>query len=147
MINKFMGEYNHSLDSKGRLIVPSKFRDLLGDEFYVTKGLDPCLIAYTPEKWQEVLDCLEEQLPTNSRSGRAMRRYLIGGAAAVEIDKQGRVLIPGNLRQFAHLDKNLVLVGAGDHFEIWDEQALQEHEESEFESISDIAETIQGLRF
>ena len=56
MIRKFMGEYNHSLDSKGRLIVPSKFRDLLGDEFYVTKGLDPCLVAYTPEKWQEVLD-------------------------------------------------------------------------------------------
>ena len=125
MIKKFMGEYNHSLDSKGRLIVPSKFRDLLGDEFYVTKGLDPCLVAYTPEKWQEVLDSLEEQLPTNFRNGREMRRYLIGGSAEVEIDKQGRVLIPGNLRQFAHLDKNLVLVGAGDYFEIWDEQAWQ----------------------
>ena len=111
-----MGEYNHSLDSKGRLIVPSKFRDLLGDEFYVTKGLDPCLVAYTPEKWQEVLDSLEDQLPTNFRNGREMRRYLIGGSAEVEIDKQGRVLIPGNLRQFAHLEKNMVLVGAGDYF-------------------------------
>lgn len=145
MIKKFMGEYNHSLDSKGRLIVPSKFRDLLGDEFYVTKGLDPCLVAYTPEKWQEVLDSLEEQLPTNFRNGREMRRYLIGGSAEVEIDKQGRVLIPGNLRQFAHLDKNLVLVGAGDYFEIWDEQAWQQN--NDFGSISDIAEAIPGLRF
>ena len=134
MIRKFMGEYNHSLDSKGRLIVPSKFRDLLGDEFYVTKGLDPCLVAYTPEKWQEVLDSLEDQLPTNFRNGREMRRYLIGGSAEVEIDKQGRVLIPGNLRQFAHLEKNLVLVGAGDYFEIWDEQAGQQI--NDFDSIS-----------
>jgi len=140
-----MGEYNHSLDSKGRLIVPSKFRDLLGDEFYVTKGLDPCLVAYTPEKWQEVLDSLEDQLPTNFRNGREMRRYLIGGSAEVEIDKQGRVLIPGNLRQFAHLEKNLVLVGAGDYFEIWDEQAWQQI--NNFDSISEIAEAIPGLRF
>lgn len=140
-----MGEYNHSLDSKGRLIVPSKFRDLLGDEFYVTKGLDPCLVAYTPEKWQEVLDSLEDQLPTNFRNGREMRRYLIGGSAEVEIDKQGRVLIPGNLRQFAHLEKNLVLVGAGDYFEIWDEQAWQQI--NSFDSISEIAEAIPGLRF
>ncbi|MBQ8813467.1 MAG: division/cell wall cluster transcriptional repressor MraZ [Lachnospiraceae bacterium] len=145
MIKKFMGEYNHSLDSKGRLIVPSKFRELLGDEFYVTKGLDPCLVAYTPEKWQEVLDSLEQQLPTNFRNGREMRRYLIGGSAEVEIDKQGRVLIPGNLRQFAHLEKNLVLVGAGDYFEIWDEQAWQQI--NSFDSISEIAETIPGLRF
>jgi len=145
MIRKFMGEYNHSLDSKGRLIVPSKFRDLLGDEFYVTKGLDPCLVAYTPEKWQEVLDSLEDQLPTNFRNGREMRRYLIGGSAEVEIDKQGRVLIPGNLRQFAHLEKNLVLVGAGDYFEIWDEQAWQQI--NNFDSISEIAEAIPGLRF
>ena len=145
MIKKFMGEYNHSLDSKGRLIVPSKFRELLGDEFYVTKGLDPCLVAYTPEKWQEVLDSLEEQLPTNFRNGREMRRYLIGGSAEVEIDKQGRVLIPGNLRQFAHLEKNLVLVGAGDYFEIWDEQAWQQI--NSFDSISEIAEAIPGLRF
>ena len=145
MIKKFMGEYNHSLDSKGRLIVPSKFRDLLGDEFYVTKGLDPCLVAYTPEKWQEVLDSLEDQLPTNFRNGREMRRYLIGGSAEVEIDKQGRVLIPGNLRQFAHLEKNLVLVGAGDYFEIWDEQAWQQI--NDFDSISEIAEAIPGLRF
>ncbi|MBQ4563347.1 MAG: division/cell wall cluster transcriptional repressor MraZ [Lachnospiraceae bacterium] len=145
MIKKFMGEYNHSLDSKGRLIVPSKFRDLLGDEFYVTKGLDPCLVAYTPEKWQEVLDSLEEQLPTNFRNGREMRRYLIGGSAPVEIDKQGRVLIPGNLRQFAHLEKNLVLVGAGDYFEIWDEQAWEQM--NQFDSISDIAEEFPGLRF
>ena len=140
-----MGEYNHSLDSKGRLIVPSKFRDLLGDEFYVTKGLDPCLVAYTPEKWQEVLDSLEDQLPTNFRNDREMRRYLIGGSAEVEIDKQGRVLIPGNLRQFAHLEKNLVLVGAGDYFEIWDEQAWQQI--NNFDSISEIAEAIPGLRF
>ena len=145
MIRKFMGEYNHSLDSKGRLIVPSKLRDLLGDEFYVTKGLDPCLVAYTPEKWQEVLDSLEDQLPTNFRNGREMRRYLIGGSAEVEIDKQGRVLIPGNLRQFAHLEKNLVLVGAGDYFEIWDEQAWQQI--NDFDSISEIAEAIPGLRF
>ena len=145
MIRKFMGEYNHSLDSKGRLIVPSKFRDLLGDEFYVTKGLDPCLVAYTPEKWQEVLDSLEDQLPTNFRNGREMRRYLIGGSAEVEIDKQGRVLIPGNLRQFAHLEKNLVLVGAGDYFEIWDEQAWQQI--NDLDSISEIAEAIPGLRF
>ena len=74
-----------------------------------------------------------------------MRRYLIGGSAEVEIDKQGRVLIPGNLRQFAHLDKNLVLVGAGDYFEIWDEQAWQQN--NDFGSISDIAEAIPGLRF
>jgi len=102
-------------------------------------------VAYTPEKWQEVLDSLEQQLPTNFRNGREMRRYLIGGAAEVEIDKQGRVLIPGNLRQFAHLEKNLVLVGAGDYFEIWDEQAWDQA--NQFGSISEIAEEFPGLRF
>lgn len=115
----FMGEYNHTIDSKGRLIVPSRFRDSLGDNFVVTKGLDGCLLIYGNPEWT----AFEEQLktlPTSQKATRQFVRFFLAGACEAEVDKQGRILLPQNLREFAKLDKDVVLVGVGKNIEIWD---------------------------
>jgi len=114
----FIGEYSHSVDEKGRLIIPSKFRDGLGKEFVVTKGLDGCLFIYGNDEWK----VLEEKLcalPLTNKDARAFARYMLAGAAQVELDKQGRILIPQVLRGFAELDKDVVLIGVGSRVEIW----------------------------
>lgn len=114
----FIGEYSHSVDEKGRLIIPSKFREDLGSEFVVTKGLDGCLFIYGNAEWK----VLEEKLcslPLTNKDARAFARYMLAGAAQVELDKQGRILIPSVLRNFAELDKDVVLIGVGSRVEIW----------------------------
>ena len=114
----FMGEYNHSIDAKGRLIVPSKFRDQLGSEFVVTKGLDGCLFVYSHEEWQRIEESLREK-PLTSKDARKFLRFFFAGAATCEVDKQGRILLPAALREFAGLEKDVVLVGVGSRVEIW----------------------------
>ena len=106
----FMGEYNHSVDAKGRMIVPSKFREQLGNEFVVTKGLDGCLFAYSHEEWQRIEDSLREK-PLTSKDARKFMRFFFAGAANCELDKQGRILLPANLREYAGIDKEVVSVG------------------------------------
>ena len=96
----FMGEYNHSVDAKGRLIVPSKFREQLGNEFVVTKGLDGCLFVYSHEEWQRIEESLREK-PLTSKDARKFMRFFFAGAANCEVDKQGRILLPANLREYA----------------------------------------------
>ena len=93
----FMGEYNHSVDAKGRLIVPAKFREQLGEEFVVTKGLDGCLFVYPQEEWKHIEDKFRE-VPLTTKDARKFSRFFFAGAASCEIDKQGRILIPGVLR-------------------------------------------------
>lgn len=115
----FKGEYNHSIDAKGRVIVPAKFRERLGDTFVVTKGLDGCLYGYTNEDWQEFEDKLAG-LPLTNKDSRQFVRFFMAGAADVEVDKQGRILLPAVLREFAALDKDVVLVGVSKRIEIWD---------------------------
>ena len=114
----FMSEYNHTVDTKGRLIVPSKFREQLGDEFVVTKGMDGCLFVYANDDWSAFEQKLTS-LPLINKEARKFARFFLAGAAQVEVDKQGRILLPANLRQFAGLEKDVVLVGVGSRIEIW----------------------------
>ena len=110
MIDMFMGEYNHTIDAKGRLIVPSKFREQLGDEFVVTKGLDGCLFVYDNTEWKKFEEKLQA-LPLTNQNARKFSRFFLAGASACEVDRQGRILLPSVLRDFAGLEKEVVLVG------------------------------------
>ncbi len=137
----FMGEYNHSIDAKGRLIIPAKFREALGEEFIVTKGIDGCLYVYDQKTWESVEEGLQQLPPT--RDSRRMIRFLCAGAASVDLDKQGRVLIPGNLREYAKLDKDVVLIGAAKRVEIWDKQLYEDM--MDYDDVDDIAERMADL--
>ncbi|MBP5151851.1 MAG: division/cell wall cluster transcriptional repressor MraZ [Lachnospiraceae bacterium] len=121
----FMGEYNHTVDEKGRLIIPSKFREELGDEFVVTKGLDGCLFVYDENEWKLLEEKLKA-LPLTNRDARAFVRFMLAGAAQVEPDKQGRILLPQVLRNFAGLDKDVVLIGVASRIEIWNKEKWED---------------------
>lgn len=136
-----MGEYNHSIDQKGRLIIPSKFRDSLGDEFVVTKGLDGCLFVYDNAEWEAFVEKLTS-LPTTSKDSRAFARFFLAGAANVEVDKQGRILLPANLRNHAELTKDVVLVGVARRIEIWSKERW---ENNDFGDMDEIAEKLEEL--
>lgn len=138
----FIGEYNHTIDAKGRLIIPSKFRELLGDHFVVTKGFDGCLFGYDHEEWKLLGEKLRA-LPINHKEARQMERFFLAGAAEAEVDKQGRILIPGVLREFAGLGKDVVLIGVGNRIEIWDKERLAEA--SAFDDMDEIAERMAQL--
>lgn len=114
----FTGEYSHSVDEKGRLIIPSKFREELGSTFVIAKGLDGCLSVYPNDEWKKFEEKLSA-LPYTDVDARRFSRYMLAGAVTVELDKQGRILIPSNLRSFASLDKDVVLIGVGMRAEIW----------------------------
>lgn len=114
----FMSEYNHTIDAKGRLIIPSRFREALGEEFVVSKGMDGCLFVYANEDWNAFEQKLTS-LPLINKEARQFARFFLAGAAQVELDKQGRILLPAGLREFAGLDKDVVLVGVGSRIEIW----------------------------
>lgn len=120
----FMGEYNHTVDAKGRLIVPSKFRENLGDEFVVTKGLDGCLFVYDNNEWNAFEEKLKT-LPLTNKEARQFVRFFLAGAASLEVDKQGRILLPANLREFAGLDKEAVLIGVASRIEIWSKERYE----------------------
>ena len=114
----FMSEYNHTLDTKGRLIIPAKFREVLGEEFVVSKGMDGCLFVYANDDWKAFEQKLTS-LPLINKEARQFARFFLAGAATVEVDKQGRILLPAALREFAGLEKDVVLVGVGSRVEIW----------------------------
>ena len=113
-----VGEYRHNVDTKGRISVPSKFRDDLGQSFVVTKGLDNCLFAYSKEEWKNLENKLNT-LPLTNQEARAFKRFFFSGAAECEVDKQGRVNIPQSLRDYAKLQKDVVIVGLSNRAEIW----------------------------
>ena len=117
-MNMFMGEYNHTIDAKGRLIIPAKFREVLGDEFVVTKGMDGCLFVFDNSEWQVFAEKLRS-LPMIDKEVRQFTRFFLAGAASVEVDKQGRILLPSVLRDFAGITKDTVLIGVGSRIEIW----------------------------
>ena len=141
----FMGEYNHTIDAKGRLIIPSKFRESLGDEFVVTKGMDGCLFVYDNEEWKKFEEKLLS-LPMMDKQVRQFTRYFLAGAASVEVDKQGRILLPPVLREYANLTKDVVLVGVLSRVEIWDKDRWQENTYDEDE-MDEIAEHMADLGF
>lgn len=138
----FMGEYNHTIDAKGRLIIPSRLRDALGDEFVVTKGLDGCLFAYPKEEWSAFEEKLGA-LPLTNSNARKFSRFFLAGAAMAELDKQGRILIPPVLREFAELEKEVVLVGVSRRVEIWSKERWAEA--NTFDDVEEIAEHMEGL--
>ena len=108
----FFGEYEHSIDAKGRVIIPAKLRDALGEQFIITKGLDECLFVYPLDQWEAFQEKLQA-LPLNQPSARAFVRFFFSGATEAELDKQGRVLLPANLREYGSLEKEIVITGAG----------------------------------
>ena len=138
----FMGIYNHTIDTKSRLIIPSKFRDLLGDEFVITKGMDGCLFAYTNEDWSAFEKKLAE-LPLINKEARMFARFFLAGASQVEVDKQGRILVASNLRTFAELEKDVVLIGVGSRIEIWSKEKWDNMEECN--NVNDLAVSMGNL--
>lgn len=137
-----IGEYRHAIDPKGRISFPSRLRDALGSSFVVTKGLDNCLFAYRLEEWQ-ALEERTRSLPTSK--ARNIQRFLFAGAALVEPDKQGRVLIPQNLRDFAQLTGDVAIVGVSTRVEIWD--ARRWDASNELLTSQSIAEAMDELGF
>ena len=117
----FFGEYNHTIDTKGRVSVPAKFREQLGDTFILTKGLDNCLFIYPQNEWKIMEDKLK-QLPLTNRDARAFVRFFFSGATECELDNQGRIRIPNNLREYALLDKEAVMIGVATRIEVWSQQ-------------------------
>ena len=142
VIVMFMSEYNHTVDAKGRLIIPSKFRESLGEEFVVSKGMDGCLFVYANEDWNAFEQKLTS-LPLINKEARQFARFFLAGAAQVELDKQGRILLPAGLREFAGLDKEVVLVGVGSRIEIWSKDKWDAV--CEDENMDDIAAAMEGL--
>ena len=114
----FMGRYNHTIDPKGRLSIPSKYREVLGDEFVVSKGMDGCLYVYANDDWK-VFEGKLASLPLMSEEARQFARFFLSGAQPVTVDKQGRILMPQDLREFAGREKDVVLAGMGSRIEIW----------------------------
>ena len=114
----FMGEYHHSIDTKGRIIIPSKFRESLGDMFVITRGLDQCLFGYPLDEWSQLEEKLKG-LPLTKKDARAFTRFFFSGATECELDKQGRVNIPGPLLNYGKLEKECVVLGESNRIEIW----------------------------
>ena len=133
----FMGEYNHSIDAKGRVTVPSKFREALGEHFTVTKGLDHCLWVFPEDAWTEFSGKLQE-LPLARKEARNFSRFFLAGACEAETDKMGRILIPQVLRDYAGLETDAVLIGAGARVEIWNKSAWESV--STFDDVDELAE-------
>ncbi len=142
----FMGEYNHTIDAKGRLIVPAKFREALGDEFVVTKGLDGCLFVYSNSEWNAFEEKLRT-LPLTNKNARQFTRFFLAGAAACEVDKQGRILLPQVLREFAKLEKDVVLVGVASRIEIWSKEVWEESVNTYDTDMDEVAENMENLGF
>ena len=138
----FMGEYNHTVDTKGRLIIPSKFREQLGEDFIVTKGLDGCLFVFPQDEWLAFEEKLRT-LPLTQKGARQFTRFFVAGATPCELDKQGRILLPATLREFAGLDKEVVLTGMLNRIEIWSKDKWMEN--NSFDDMDDIAEQMTDL--
>lgn len=137
-----MGEYRHSLDTKGRLIMPAKLRQDIGDKFILTKGLDGCLFAFSQTEWNNFEEKLKG-LPLSDKNARNFVRFFLSGATECEIDKQGRFLIPTNLRISANLEKDAIIIGVGTRIEIWNKETWEKCDEEI--SADEIAENMANL--
>ncbi|MFB0972343.1 MAG: division/cell wall cluster transcriptional repressor MraZ [Tissierellia bacterium] len=142
----FLGEFKHSLDAKGRVIIPSKFRFSLGEEFVMTKGLDGCLFLFPMDEWRAFEEKLRS-LPFANKDARAFVRFFTAGATESAIDKQGRTLIPPNLREHCNIDKDAVIIGTPNRIEIWSEENWKSYVSDENLSYENIAEQMEELGF
>ena len=138
----FIGEYEHSVDVKGRVIMPARLREDIGENFILTKGLDGCLFAYSQTEWTNFEEKLKT-LPLTNKNARDFVRFFLSGAIECEIDKQGRFLIPSNLRIYSNLDKEIVILGVGTRIEIWDKDTWNNSAENI--SADEIAENMDKI--
>lgn len=140
-----IGEFYHNLDKKGRVIVPSRFREELGDGFIITRGLDNCLFLYPVEEWKNIEGRLKS-LPFTKAETRAFMRMFFSGASEVEIDKQGRILIPPLLREHSHLQKEVVFIGVSNRAEIWSKEIWEEYSSNSNLSFEQVAEKLMDFQ-
>ena len=139
-----VGSYNHKIDSKGRTVLPAKFRNELGTSVVATIGIDKCIALYPSERWEKLLLQLKD-LSGLRRKARDFRRVLLSMAAELEIDSAGRILLPGVLREYADAELDITLIGAEDHMEIWDTLKWEEHRQSVLSDFSELAEDLEEI--
>jgi len=140
----FIGEYKHTIDTKKRLAVPSKFRKDLEGKAVITRGLDSCLVLYPVGEWDKMAKKLEN-LPTSQIEARNFARIMLSGASECELDKLGRILVPDFLKNYASLKKNVAILGLSNRIEIWDEEKWQKHKKKTETAVGDIAEKLKEL--
>ena len=140
-ITMFMGEYRHNLDDKSRIVVPAVFRPELKDKFIITRGLEKCLYIYTMDDWNKIVQKLET-LPFTKKDVRTFMRAFFSGANTLEIDRSGRIVISSNLKEYANIEKECVIIGANDRIEIWAGNEWENFMNSYSDKISDIAENL-----
>ena len=136
----FLGEFHHTLDEKGRIILPSKIRFELGENFIVTRGLDNCLYVYSEDGWNNIINKYKE-LP-NTKDARNFMRFFLSGATQNNTDKQGRLNISQSLIKYASLNRECIIIGVNDHLEIWSEENWNRFMEENEESFTDIADNL-----
>ena len=137
----FIGEYHHTIDEKGRIIIPAKFRDGLGKYFIITRGIENCLFVYSIDSWNKICDKLNS-LPFTKKDARQFVRFFMSGATEVELDKQGRVNVTQPLIGYANLKKDCVIIGTGERLEIWSQEDWNCFFDSTKDNMSDIAENL-----
>lgn len=136
-----MGEYHHNIDDKGRLIIPSKFRNELGNQYIITKGLDKCLFVYSVDEWNKLVKDLNT-LKFTKKNVRAFERFFVGGASLNEFDKQGRISITSPLIHYANINKECVIIGVNERLEIWDREEFDKFIKENENTLEEIAEDL-----
>ena len=137
-----LGQYDHTIDAKGRIIIPAKFRDQMGDDFVITKGLDHQLFVYAPDEWN-LFEAKLRALPISTPQARKLSRFFLVGASDVTVDKQGRITLPVQLREFAGITKDVLLAGVGNHLEIWNPDRYNEL--NTYEDMDEVAMSLEGF--
>jgi MraZ protein len=138
----FIGEYSYSLDDKGRVAIPTKFRAALADGLVITRGLDGCLFIYSKKAWEKFVEKIST-MPFSKQNARAFARLMMAGAMDLVPDRQGRVVIPGYLRDYAKLKKEVVLAGVLERLELWDAKSWNEYKKKTDSEASNIAENLE----
>lgn len=140
----FLGEFNHNVDDKGRMSIPSRFRIELGETFYITKGFDDCLFVFPEDEWKVFVKQLNSRPLTNSQA-RALSRTFYSGAMECELDKQGRVNVSSKLREFSGIEKEVTIVGVGTRIEIWSKENWEKYNSPDNFNYNDLAEQMEGF--
>ncbi|WP_416383675.1 division/cell wall cluster transcriptional repressor MraZ [Parvimonas sp. D9] len=142
----FIGDFPHTLDDKGRLIMPSKFRNELGTNFVVTRGLEGCLFVFTERKWAEFTEQLNSK-GFSKKDVRSITRFFCSCAMNADLDKQGRFLVNKNLREFAEIERDVMIIGVSDRIEIWSKEKWDEYSKAEYSDDNIMSERFDGLDF
>jgi MraZ protein len=137
-----LGQYDHTIDAKGRIIIPAKFREQMGDDFVITKGLDHQLFVYAPDEWN-LFEAKLRALPISNPQARKLSRFFLVGASDVTVDKQGRITLPMQLREFAGITRDVLLAGVGNHLEIWNPDRYNEL--NTYEDMDEVAMSLEGF--